>query len=62
VFDTITGKAVYQGYEAFPGPEEVEPRLRDAANRPVPSKQREKEKRILHTYYHLRCSVELEPF
>lgn len=62
VFDTITGKAVGQGYGGFPGPKEAEPRLRDSSDLPVPSEQRERERRILHTYYHLRCSVELEPF
>ena len=62
VFDTITGKAVGKGYGAFPGPKEAEQRLRKSAAWRIPSAQREREERILHTYYHLRCTVDMEPF
>ncbi len=62
VFDAITGKPVGRGYGAFPGPAEAEQRLRDAADVRVPPDQQEREKRILHTYYHLRCTTEMEPF
>ena len=62
VFDTVTGKAVGQGYDAFPGPKEAEQRLRDSSDVRIPSAQRERERRILHTYFHLRCTIELEPF
>lgn len=62
VFDTMTGKVVGRGYGAFPGPKEAEERLQQSSASSIPSAQREREKRILHTYYHLRCTVELEPF
>jgi len=62
VFDTITGKAVCQGYGAFPGPREAEERLRDSSDVLIPPAQRERERRILHTYFYMRCTVELEPF
>ena len=62
VFDTITGKPVGRGYSAFPSPKEAEQRLRDSSDFQIPPAQREREKRILHTYYHLRCTTELEPF
>jgi hypothetical protein len=62
VFDTITGKTVGRGYGAFPSPEEAEQRLQDSSDFQVPPAQREREKRILHTYYHLRCTTEMEPF
>lgn len=62
VFDTTTGKTVGRGYGAFPSPREAEQRLRDSSDFQVPPAQREREKRILHTYYHLRCTTELEPF
>ncbi len=62
VFDTITGKAVGKGYGAFPDPKEAEQRLRESAAWRIPSAQREREERILHTYYHLRCTVDMEPF
>ena len=62
VFDTITGKTVGRGYGAFPSPKEAEQRLRDSSGVQIPPAQREREKRILHTYYHLRCTTEMEPF
>ena len=62
VFDTITGKTVGRGYGAFPSPKEAEQRLRDSSAVQIPPAQREREKRILHTYYYLRCTTELEPF
>jgi hypothetical protein len=62
VFDTMTGRTVGRGYNAFPSPKEVEQRLRDASSFRIPSDQKEREKRILHTYYHLRCTTEMEPF
>lgn len=62
VFDTITGKVVGRGYGAFPGPEEAKQRLRESGGSRIPPAQQDREKRILHTYYHLRCTVELEPF
>jgi len=62
VFDTITGKAVGKGYGAFPDPKEAEQGLRESAAWRIPSAQREREERILHTYYHLRCTVDMEPF
>ncbi len=62
VFDTMTGKTVGRGYGAFPSPKEAEQRLRDSSGVQVPPAQREREKRILHTYYHLRCTTEMEPF
>lgn len=62
VFDTATGKTVGRGYGAFPSPQEAEQRLRDSSDFQVPSAQQEREKRILHTYYHLRCTTEMEPF
>jgi hypothetical protein len=62
VFDTITGQAVGHGYGAFPAPEEASERIPKARAFVIPSDRREKEKRILRTYYHLRCSAELEPF
>jgi hypothetical protein len=62
VFDTMTGKTVGRGYRAFPGPEEAKQRLLDSFDFQVPPAQREREKRILHTYYHLRCTTEMEPF
>ncbi len=62
VFDTLTGKTVGRGYRAFPRPEEAEQRLQEAAGFQVPPDQKERERRILRTYYHLRCTTELEPF
>ena len=62
VFDTTTGKTVGRGYGAFPNPEEAEQRLRDSSDFRIPPAQQEREKRILHTYYHLRCTTEMEPF
>lgn len=62
VFDTITGKTVGRGYGGFPSPQEAEQRLRDSSGVRIPPAQREREKRILHTYYHLRCTTEMEPF
>ncbi len=62
VFDTITGKAVGKGYRAFPGPKEAEVRLRQSPEARISSPQRRREERILHTSYHLRCSVDLEPY
>jgi hypothetical protein len=62
VFDTITGKTVGRGYGSFPSPQEAEQRLRDSSGIRIPPAQREREKRILHTYYHLRCTTEMEPF
>ena len=62
VFDAITGKSVGHGYGAFPSPETTLQRLRESAGTRIPAAQREREKRILLTYYHLRCSVDLEPF
>ena len=62
VFDTMTGKTVGRGYGAFPSPEEAKQRLRDSSDFRIPPAQREREKRILHTYYHLRCTTEMEPF
>jgi len=62
VFDTITGKTVGRGYGAFPTPKEAQQRLRDSSGVRIPPAQREREKRILHTYYHLRCTTEMEPF
>ena len=62
VFDTMTGKTAGRGYRAFPTPKEAEQRLLDSSGFQVPPAQREREKRILHTYYHLRCTTELEPF
>jgi hypothetical protein len=62
VFDTITGKTVGRGYGGFPSPEEAKQRLRDSSDFQIPPAQREREKRILHTYYHLRCTTEMEPF
>jgi len=62
VFDTMTGKTVGRGYRAFPSPEEAEQRFQHSRDFQVPPAQREREKRILHTYYHLRCTTEMEPF
>ena len=62
VFDTMTGKTVGRGYSAFPRLEEAKKRLLDSRDFQVPPAQREREKRILHTYYHLRCTTEMEPF
>jgi len=62
VFDTITGKTVGRGYGAFPSPNKAEQRLQDSSAVQIPPAQREREKRILHTYYHLRCTTEMEPF
>lgn len=62
VFDALTGKVVGHGYDAFPTPEEAGRKLPDASAFVIPSERHEKERRILSTYYHLRCSVDLEPF
>jgi hypothetical protein len=62
VFDTLTGKTVGRGYGAFPSPTDAKQRLRDASGFRIPPEQKEREKRILHTYYHLRCTTEMEPF
>ncbi len=62
VFDTITGKAVGTGYRAFPGPREAAEGLRRASEVRITSGRKRREERILHTYYHLRCSVDLEPY
>ena len=62
VFDTMTGKVVGRGYGAFPDPKEAEQRLRESTASSIPPAQQDREKRILHTYYHLRCTVEMEPF
>jgi hypothetical protein len=62
VFDTISGKAVGRGYGAFPSPANTEERLRVCADFLIPSDQRIREERILETYYHLRCTAEMEPF
>jgi len=62
VFDTITGKATGRGYRAFPDPARAEQRLRDCTDFLIPSAQRKREERILETYYHLRCTVDMEPF
>ena len=62
VFDTITGKVVGRGYGAFPNPAKAEQRLRDCSDFLIPSDQRVREERILETYYHLRCTAEMEPF
>lgn len=62
VYDTITGKAVGRGYRGFPTPADAERRLRDCTDFLVPSAQRVREERILETYYHLRCTTEMEPF
>jgi hypothetical protein len=62
VFDAMAGKAVGQGYQALPLPEAAEERLRECADFLIPPAQRAREKRILLTYYHLRCTVDMEPF
>jgi hypothetical protein len=62
VFDTLTGKVVGRGYGAFPSLQEAKQKLRESAASRVPPEQQERERRILHTYYHLRCTVEMEPF
>ena len=62
VFDTITGEAVGRGYRAFPSPANAEQRLRECTDFLIPSAQRLREERILETYYHLRCTAEMEPF
>jgi len=62
VIDAMTGKAVGQGYGAFPRPEALRQRLEECADLAVPPAQRERERRILAAYYHLRCSVDREPF
>jgi hypothetical protein len=62
VFDAITGKVVGRGYRDFPSPANAEKRLRDCAEFLIPSAQRVREERILETYYHLRCTAEVEPF
>jgi hypothetical protein len=62
VFDAITGKATGRGYQAFPGPARAEQRLRDCTDFLISSAQRKREARILETYYHIRCTVDMEPF
>ena len=62
VFDAITGKATGRGYQAFPDPARAEQRLRDCTDFLIPSAQRKREERILETYYHIRCTVDMEPF
>ena len=62
VYDAITGKAVGRGYRAFPRPPEAEQRLKDCTDFRIPPDQRMREERILETYYHLRCTVDMEPF
>ncbi len=62
VFDTVTGKPVSHGYGAFPTPADARQRARETAEILIPPAQRERERRIILTYYHLRCSVDLEPF
>jgi len=62
VFDAMTGKAVGHGYQAFPRPAAAEERLRECADFLIPPAQRAREKRILLTYYHLRCTVDMEPY
>jgi hypothetical protein len=62
VFDAMSGKAVGHGFQAFPRPAAAEKRLRECADLLIPPAQREREKRILLTYYHLRCTVDMEPF
>jgi hypothetical protein len=62
VYDTITGKAVGQGYGGIPRRAEAEQKLQEYDDFRIPSDQRTREQRILETYYHLRCTVEMEPF
>ncbi len=62
VFDAITGQAVGRGYRDFPSPANAERRLRACTDFLIPSAQRVREERILETYYHLRCTTEMEPF
>ena len=62
VIDTITGKPTGYGYRAFPDPARAEQRLRDCTDFLIPSAQRKREERILETYYHIRCTVDMEPF
>lgn len=62
VFDTRTGRAVGNGYGAFPSRDALEQRLEEGVGFAIPAEQQAREKRILLTYYHLRCSVDLEPF
>jgi hypothetical protein len=62
VFDTMSGKVLGRGYGAFPRLEEAKQKLLESVASRVPPEQQERERRILHTYYHLRCSVEMEPF
>ena len=62
VFDAMAGKAVGHGYQAFPRPTAAEKRLRECADFLIPPAQRAREKRILLTYYHLRCTVDMEAY
>lgn len=62
VTDTLTGRTVGSGYLDLPGPSDVVERLRACSSFCLSDAQREREERILATYYHIRCDPPGEPY
>lgn len=62
VMDTRTGKSVGFGYTAFPNPAAVAEKQKTASVFSLSLAQAEREKRILNTYYHLRCPAPGDPY
>ena len=62
VMDARTGKTVGFGYQAFPDPTAVTENSDIGAEFSLSFSQREREKRILNTYYHLRCPAPGDPY
>ncbi len=62
VMETITGKIIGYGYDSLPAPKKVKGSLDQGVKSALSAEQKEREKRILCTYYHLRCGGSSEPF
>ena len=59
---TLTGKTVGSGYRDLPGPADVMEQLQACSSFSLSDAQRERDKRILATYYHIRCDPPGEPY
>ncbi len=62
VMETMAGKTIGYGYNRLPGPKEVKARLDETINFALSAEQKEREKRIISTFYHIRCGGTSEPF